>query len=86
MTKLRVGLLFGGCSGEHEVSIRSAKVIATALTKVQNKEKYELIPIYIQKNGLWQPSDFSQQVLNSDHPSLLQLTNENKQWKQRWKT
>ncbi|ABG53218.1 D-alanine--D-alanine ligase [Trichodesmium erythraeum IMS101] len=77
MTKLRVGLLFGGCSGEHEVSIRSAKVIATALTKVQNKEKYELIPIYIQKNGLWQPSDFSQKVLNSDHPSLLQLTNEN---------
>ena len=77
MTKLRVGLLFGGCSGEHEVSIRSAKAIATALTQGKNTDQYELIPIYIQKDGRWQPSDFSQQVLDSDNPALLQLTNEN---------
>ncbi|MCL2931461.1 MAG: D-alanine--D-alanine ligase [Trichodesmium sp. MAG_R03] len=77
MTKLRVGLLFGGCSGEHEVSIRSAKAIATALTQGKNTDKYKLIPIYIQKDGRWQPSDFSQQILDSDNPSLLQLKNEN---------
>ena len=41
MTKLRVGLLFGGCSGEHEVSIRSAKAIATALSQGKNTTKYE---------------------------------------------
>ena len=77
MTKLQVGLLFGGCSGEHEVSIRSAKAIATALTQGKNIDKYELIPIYIQKDGRWQPSNFSQQVLDFDNPSLLELKNEN---------
>ncbi len=77
MTKLRVGLLFGGCSGEHEVSIRSAKAIATALTKGKNTSKYELMPIYIQKDGHWQPSDLSQQVLESGNPPSLQLTDEN---------
>ncbi|NEQ37235.1 MAG: D-alanine--D-alanine ligase [Okeania sp. SIO3I5] len=77
MTKLRVGLLFGGCSGEHEVSIRSAKAIATALSTGKNTGKYELMPIYIQKDGCWQPSDFSQQVLESGKPPSLQLTDEN---------
>ncbi len=77
MTKLRVGLLFGGCSGEHEVSIRSAKAIATALSTGKNTGKYELMPIYIQKDGRWQPSDFSQQVLESGNPPSLQLTDEN---------
>ncbi|MGD1717114.1 D-alanine--D-alanine ligase family protein [Hydrocoleum sp. CS-953] len=77
MTKLRVGLLFGGCSGEHEVSIRSAKAIATALSKGENNSKYELIPIYIQKDGRWQPSDFAQKVLESGNPPSLPLTDEN---------
>ena len=47
MTKLRVGLLFGGASGEHEVSIVSAKAIAGALTAEENANKYELLPFYI---------------------------------------
>ncbi len=38
MAKMRVGLLFGGCSGEHEVSIASAQAIARGL--VLNAEKY----------------------------------------------
>lgn len=76
MTKLRVGLLFGGCSGEHEVSIRSAKAIATALTKGENTDKYELMPIYIQKDGCWQPSDFSEKVLESGNLPSFQLTDE----------
>ncbi|MDJ0557266.1 MAG: D-alanine--D-alanine ligase family protein [Microcoleaceae cyanobacterium MO_207.B10] len=76
MTKLRVGLLFGGCSGEHEVSIRSAKAIATALTKGENTDKYELMPIYIQKDGRWQPSDFSEKVLDSGNLPSLPLTDE----------
>ncbi|NES03853.1 MAG: D-alanine--D-alanine ligase [Okeania sp. SIO2F4] len=77
MTKLRVGLLFGGCSGEHEVSIRSAKAIATALTQGQNTDKYELMPIYIQKDGRWQPTDFSQQVLESGNLPSLPLIDSN---------
>ncbi len=65
MTKLQVGLLFGGRSGEHEVSIRSAKAIANALSTPHNTEKYEVLPVYIQKDGLWQAGEVAQQVLNS---------------------
>jgi D-alanine-D-alanine ligase len=65
MKKLRVGLLFGGCSGEHEVSISSARAIAQALSADQNTVKYELLPVYIQKDGLWQSGEVAQQVLKS---------------------
>jgi D-alanine-D-alanine ligase len=72
MKKLRVGLLFGGCSGEHEVSISSARAIAQALSADQNTVKYELLPVYIQKDGLWQSGEVAQQVLKSGE--ALQLT------------
>ena len=72
MAKLRVGLLFGGCSGEHEVSISSARAIANALSSNQNADKYELLPVYIQKDGLWQSGDVAQHVLESG--KALQLT------------
>jgi len=65
MTKIRVGLLFGGCSGEHEVSLSSARAIAKALSTDQNTDKYELLPVYIQKDGIWQSGKFAQQVLES---------------------
>lgn len=68
MTRLRVGLLFGGCSGEHEVSIRSARAIATALTADENASRYEILPFYIQKDGVWQSGDVAEQVLNSGKP------------------
>jgi len=69
MAKLRVGLLFGGCSGEHEVSLRSAQAIAAGLQ--QNAAKYELTPIYIQKDGRWQSGDLAQQVLAAGVPPAL---------------
>lgn len=47
--KIKVGVLFGGKSGEHEVSIQSAKSVMRAL----NKEKFEVIPIGITKTGRW---------------------------------
>lgn len=65
MTKLRIGLLFGGRSGEHEVSISSARAIARALTSDQNASKYEVLPFYIRKDGLWQEPSIAQEVLNS---------------------
>lgn len=65
MNKVRVGLLFGGCSGEHEVSISSARAIAQALSLGENQAKYELQPFYIQKDGLWQAGNLAQQVLTS---------------------
>ena len=62
---MRVGLLFGGRSGEHEVSIRSAGAIAQALTTGANSEKYEVVPIHIRKDGSWVSGNVAQQVLDS---------------------
>ncbi|MBI3305618.1 D-alanine--D-alanine ligase [Candidatus Nomurabacteria bacterium] len=45
--KLKIGVLFGGKSAEHEVSLRSAENIFNAL----GKDKYEITPIKINKNG-----------------------------------
>jgi D-alanine-D-alanine ligase len=66
--KLRVGLLFGGCSGEHEVSISSARAIAKGITAVENQSKYELLPFYVQKDGCWQDVAVAQGVLDSKQP------------------
>jgi D-alanine-D-alanine ligase len=49
MTKLTVGIIFGGRSGEHEVSVRSAKSVIQKI----DREKYEIIPIAITKDGKW---------------------------------
>jgi|UPI000363D768 D-alanine-D-alanine ligase len=74
MTKLRVGLLFGGCSGEHEVSINSARAIAKAFQAEQNANKYEILPFYVQKDGRWLAGNLSQQVLESGQPLQLLST------------
>jgi D-alanine-D-alanine ligase len=47
--KIRVGIIFGGRSGEHEVSLRSARSVMAAI----DKEKYEAVPIGITKEGHW---------------------------------
>jgi D-alanine-D-alanine ligase len=65
MTKLRIGLLFGGRSGEHEVSISSARSIARVLASDENASKYEVLPFYIQKDGRWLDGTLPQQVLET---------------------
>lgn len=47
--KIRVGVIFGGRSGEHEVSLRSAESIINAL----DKSRYEIVPIGITQQGRW---------------------------------
>jgi len=47
--KLRVGVLFGGRSGEHEVSLASARSVMDAI----DRRKYEVVPIGITKEGRW---------------------------------
>lgn len=67
--KLRVGVLFGGRSGEHEVSLTSAKGIMAAL----DKQKYEVVPIGITKTGQWLTGgDTHQRLLDAaaGHPVL----------------
>jgi D-alanine-D-alanine ligase len=48
-TKLRIGILFGGRSAEHEVSLQSAKNVMAAI----DPRKYEVIPIAITREGRW---------------------------------
>jgi D-alanine-D-alanine ligase len=49
MTKLRVGVIYGGRSGEHEVSLASA----AAVFKNLDPERYDAVPILIAKDGRW---------------------------------
>lgn len=49
MNKLKLGVIFGGMSTEHDVSITSG----TSVIKNLDKDKYEIYPIYIDKNGKW---------------------------------
>lgn len=49
MSKLKLGVIFGGMSTEHDVSI----VSGTSIIKNLNKDKYEIYPIYIDKEGNW---------------------------------
>ncbi len=51
--KIRLGVCFGGISLEHEISILSALQAIAAV----DKEKYEIIPIYISKQGKWYTGD-----------------------------
>src|SRR5690349_10873103 len=57
--KLRIGLIFGGRSGEHEVSLASANSVMSNL----DRDKYEVVPIGITKTGAW--------LLGSDPQKLL---------------
>lgn len=53
MAKIRVGIVFGGKSGEHEVSVRSA----ASIYKYLNKDKYEAILLGVDKRGNWHQID-----------------------------
>src|SRR5439155_9517509 len=60
MKKLRVGILFGGRSGEHEISLLSAASVFKAI----DQNKYDVVPIGITKEGKW--------VTSADAELLLQ--------------
>jgi len=62
MSKLRVGVLFGGRSGEHEVSLLSAASILTAI----DKNKYEVVPIGITKEGRWLTPAHAERLLRGE--------------------
>lgn len=69
MGKIRVGLIFGGQSSEHEVSLQSARNILEAL----DKDKFEALLIGVDKRGQWhvgQPSNF---LLHADDPARIAL-------------
>jgi D-alanine-D-alanine ligase len=64
--KLRVGVLFGGRSGEHEVSLRSAASIIDAM----DKSRYEVVPIGITKEGRWLAAGEAERLLGGTYRAL----------------
>ena len=74
MTKLRVGVIFGGKSAEHEVSLQSAKNIVDAI----DKEKFDVTLLGIDKQGQWHINDASNYLLNAENPALIALNRSNK--------
>lgn len=60
--KTRVGILFGGRSGEHEVSLLSAASVIQAI----DKTKFEVVPIGITKEGQWLTSTHAERMLNGE--------------------
>src|SRR5438270_9760093 len=62
--KIRVGVLFGGRSGEHEVSLLSAASVLNAI----DRSKYDVVPIAITKQGRWLATGESQRLLKGEQP------------------
>jgi D-alanine-D-alanine ligase len=68
--KLRVGVLFGGRSGEHEVSLLSAASILKAI----DRKKFDVVPIGITKTGRWLTAGGAQALLaGSGSEAVLEL-------------
>jgi len=62
IAKIRVGILFGGRSGEHEVSLLSAASLVNAI----DKTKYEVVPIGITKDGRWLTAEHAERLLKGN--------------------
>ena len=67
--KLRVGIVFGGRSGEHEVSLLSAASILKAI----DRRKFDVVPIGINKAGHWLTSGAAEGLLEGSQPAELAL-------------
>ncbi|MBV8657032.1 MAG: D-alanine--D-alanine ligase [Burkholderiales bacterium] len=68
-TRIKVAILFGGKSAEHEVSLQSAKNVIHAIDKV----KYEVVPIGIDRDGTWRAYHSSKFLVNEDHPGEISI-------------
>ncbi len=67
--RLRIGVLFGGRSAEHEVSILSARNVIAAL----DPEKFEAVPIGIARDGRWLLQSMQRLLCNQGDPRLVQI-------------
>ena len=62
-----IGLIFGGNSNEHYVSISSAKTVFKALISKENKERFEVKAFYINKYGVWFNNNKSLEILKENY-------------------
>jgi D-alanine-D-alanine ligase len=65
MKKLRIGVLFGGRSGEHEVSLLSAASVLKAI----DRKKFDVVPIGITKQGRWVTATDAERLLAGQPPA-----------------
>jgi len=70
----KIGILFGGKSAEHEISLLSAKNIYEAI----DRTKFEPVLVGIDKSGRWHINDASRFLLNADNPSQISLSADGK--------
>lgn len=73
MRKVTVGIVFGGKSAEHEVSLQSAKNIVDAI----DRDRYDVVLLGIDKDGKWHISDPDTYLINEDDPKLIQFNKTN---------
>ncbi len=66
-----LGLVFGGASGEHAVSIRSATTVVAALRSGANAGRYRVSCFYIDRRGSWWPPDVAEAVLRAGVPAEI---------------
>jgi len=69
MKKLRAGIIFGGKSAEHEVSLQSAKNIVDAI----DKDKFDVTLLGIDKQGQWHISDVANYLRHANDPARIAL-------------
>ncbi|AOA59417.1 D-alanine--D-alanine ligase [Acinetobacter larvae] len=74
MSKLNIGIIFGGKSSEHEVSLQSAKNIIQAI----DRDRFDLSLISIDKQGIWYLSDPAHYLEHENDPKLIQLSTDKK--------
>ncbi len=67
--KIRGGVLFGGKSAEHEVSLSSARNVIDAM----DKDKYEIFLIAIDRNGEWHLKNAEKYLIHADNPKCIEL-------------
>lgn len=72
--KIRVGIIFGGRSTEHEVSLQSARNIVDAL----DRQRFEPVLIGIDKMGVWHLNEASDYLLEQHSPELIALNRSNR--------
>jgi len=65
--KTRIGIVFGGRSGEHEISIRSARSVIEQI----DREKYTVVPIFITPDGYWMGPNASLKRLPESTANLI---------------
>ncbi|MFN7096084.1 MAG: D-alanine--D-alanine ligase [Gammaproteobacteria bacterium] len=75
-TKIRIGVLFGGKSAEHDISLQSARNVVNAL----DKKKYEVILIGIDKRGQWYVQEASTALSNQQQSAQLGITTHLNDW------